>query len=91
MPCSVKLKLELSREQIVLFHQFGFAKQMFRNHSVEFLRNRYKQKRLWIKENKEKEEYITWQKEVKVASEKLKVFKKLIKQKKNGKKPKKKA
>ena len=40
-----------------------------------------KQKRLWIKENKEKEEYITWQKEVKTASEKLKVFKKTYKTK----------
>jgi transposase len=75
MPASsIKLRLYLSQKQAFVFGNWNYSDQMFRNHSVEYLRLRYFDRRAWLAKNHQSQAYLTWKQDIKAASEKMKTF-----------------
>ena len=76
MQGNIKLKLDLTPEQHWMLGNSLFATQMFRNYCIEFLKQRYFQKRAWLRANQESTEYQDYLKHNTEYVQKLKEFKK---------------
>ena len=76
MQGNIKLKLDLTPEQHWMLGNGVFATQMFRNHCIAFLKQRYFQKRAWLRANQESIEYQDYLKHNTEYVQKLKAFKK---------------
>jgi hypothetical protein len=75
MPASsIKLRLYLSPEQTFVFGNWNYSDQVFRNHAVEYLRQRYFDRRAWRAKNHQSEAYLDWKQKIKAVCEKMKVF-----------------
>ena len=60
MPKNIKLRVSLTQQQESVHHNTLFACQMFRNYSLQFLKNRYFAKRIWVKSNANTPEYLAY-------------------------------
>ena len=76
MQSNIKLKLDLTPEQHGMLGNSVFATQMFRNHCIAFLKQRYFQKRSWLRANQENPKYQDYLKQNTEYVNKLKEFKK---------------
>ena len=77
MSKNIKLRVYFTPEQYSMFSNALFACQMFRNHCLKFLKNRYFQKKHWLKLNAESPEYLTYLQENTKYLAALKTFKEL--------------
>lgn len=75
-PKNIKLRVEFNEHQHSVFRNALFACQMFRNHSLTYLKQRYFDKRQWTKHNEHTHEYQTYLTENTIYLEQLKEFKK---------------
>ena len=60
MSKNIKLRVYFTPEQYSMFSNALFACQMFRNYSLQFLKNRYFAKRTWLKSNANTPEYLAY-------------------------------
>ena len=71
---SIKMHAKPTVEQSHVFNSWLLAQQLFRNDSVKFLRQRHANRKQWIQANKHTTEYLTYQKDIELFSEKMKAF-----------------
>ena len=60
MSKNIKLRVHFTPEQYSMFSNALFACQMFRNYSLQFLKNRYFEKRIWLKSKSNTPEYLAY-------------------------------
>lgn len=77
MSKNIKLRVYFTPQQYSMFSNALFACQMFRNHCLSFLKNRYFQKKRWLKINAESPEYLAYLEENTKYLAALKTFKEL--------------
>ena len=77
MSKNIKLRVYFTPQQYSMFSNALFACQMFRNHCLSFLKNRYFEKRTWLKLNAESSEYLAYLEENTKYLAALKTFKEL--------------
>ena len=77
MSKNIKLRVYFTPPQYSMFSNALFACQMFRNHCLSFLKNRYFQKKNWLKLNAESPEYRAYLEENTQYLAALKTFKEL--------------
>ena len=75
MSKNIKFRVCFTQQQYSMFFNALFACQMFRNYSLQFLKNRYFAKRTWLKNNSNTPEYRTYLAENKKYLALLKAFK----------------
>ena len=77
MSKNIKLRVYFTPQQYSMFSNALFACQMFRNHCLSILKNRYFQKKHWLKLNGQSPEYRTYLEENTQYLAALKTFKEL--------------
>ena len=60
MSKNIKFRVYFTPQQYSMFSNALFACQMFRNYSLQFLKNRYFAKRTWLKSNANTPEYLAY-------------------------------
>ena len=77
MSKNIKLRVSFTQPQYSMFSNALFAGQMFRNHCLKFLKQRYFQKKNWLKTNTNSPEYVAYLEDNSKYIAALKAFKEL--------------